>query len=105
MRFESTYDAAPPPTSTQSPPALSAPTPCPSSIRNSKVHGIEDLRNADGSVMPSIVSVNTNAAVLAIAERAASLLTGELVVPTGIGADSASGATAAQPETTSVHTI
>ena len=40
-----------------------------------KVHGIENLRIADASVMPSIVSGNTNAAVLAIAERAASLLT------------------------------
>ena len=39
-----------------------------------KVHGIENLRIADASVMPSIVSGNTNAAVLAIAERAASLL-------------------------------
>ena len=39
-----------------------------------KVHGIRHLRMADTSVMPSIVSGNTNAAVLAIAERAASLL-------------------------------
>ena len=42
-----------------------------------RVHGIEHLRIADASVMPSIVSGNTNAAVLAIAERAASLITGE----------------------------
>ena len=40
-----------------------------------KVHGISNLRIADASVMPSIVSGNTNAAVLAIAERAAALLT------------------------------
>ena len=46
-----------------------------------KVHGIANLRIADGSVMPAIVSGNTNAAVLAIAERAASLLTGELAHP------------------------
>ena len=39
-----------------------------------KVHAIENLRIADASVMPSIVSGNTNAAVLAIAERAASLV-------------------------------
>jgi choline dehydrogenase len=39
--------------------------------------GIAHLRIADASVMPSIVSGNTNAAVLAIAERAASLLTTE----------------------------
>jgi len=43
-----------------------------------KVRGITNLRVADASVMPSVVSANTNAAVLAIAERAASLLTGEL---------------------------
>ena len=46
-----------------------------------KVHGIANLRIADGSVMPAIVSGNTNAAVLAIAERAASLLTCELAHP------------------------
>lgn len=42
-----------------------------------KVRGIEHLRIADASVMPLLVSGNTNAAVLATAERAASLLTGE----------------------------
>jgi choline dehydrogenase len=41
-----------------------------------RVHGIEGLRVADASVMPSIVSANTNATVCAIAERAAVLLTG-----------------------------
>jgi choline dehydrogenase len=40
-----------------------------------RVHGIENLRIADASVMPSIVSGNTNATVLAIAERAATFLT------------------------------
>jgi choline dehydrogenase len=38
-----------------------------------RVHGISGLRIADGSIMPSIVSGNTNA-VYAIAERAATLL-------------------------------
>jgi choline dehydrogenase len=38
-----------------------------------RVHGITGLRIADGSVMPSIVSGNTNATVYAIAERAATL--------------------------------
>jgi choline dehydrogenase len=42
-----------------------------------EVHGITNLRIADASVMPSITSGNTNAAVLGIAERAASLITGE----------------------------
>ena len=40
-----------------------------------RVHGIAGLRVADASVMPSLISGNTNAAVLAIAERAAYLLT------------------------------
>src|SRR5262249_51340946 len=44
-----------------------------------RVHGIANLRLADASVMPSITSGNTNAAVLGIAERAASIITGERV--------------------------
>jgi choline dehydrogenase len=42
-----------------------------------RVHGIGQLRVADASVMPSLPSANTNAAVLAIAERAAAMLTGD----------------------------
>ncbi|WP_433290086.1 GMC family oxidoreductase [Pseudonocardia sp. CA-142604] len=41
-----------------------------------KVYGIDGLRVADASVMPSIVSANTQATVCAIAERAAVLLAG-----------------------------
>ena len=41
-----------------------------------QVHGVAGLRVADASIMPSIVSANTNATVLAIAERAADLITG-----------------------------
>jgi choline dehydrogenase len=42
-----------------------------------RVHGLAGLRVADASVMPSIVSANTNATVYAIAERAAHLIRSE----------------------------
>jgi choline dehydrogenase len=41
------------------------------------VHGVQGLRVADASVMPSIVSANPNATVLGIAERAASWMKDE----------------------------
>jgi choline dehydrogenase len=40
-----------------------------------RVRGTKGLRIADASVMPVIVSANTNATVLAIAEKAAALIT------------------------------
>ncbi len=41
-----------------------------------RVHGIAGLRIVDASVMPSIVGGNTNAAVMAIAEKAADMMRG-----------------------------
>lgn len=42
-----------------------------------RVHGVDGLRIADASVMPDLVGGNINATVIAIAERAADLVTGE----------------------------
>jgi choline dehydrogenase len=39
-----------------------------------RVHGIEGLRVIDASVMPTITSGNTNAAIMLIAHRGADLL-------------------------------
>jgi choline dehydrogenase-like flavoprotein len=46
-----------------------------------RVRGIGGLRVCDSSVMPAIVSGNTNAAVIMIAEKAADLVTGRVTVP------------------------
>lgn len=41
-----------------------------------RVHGINGLRVVDSSIMPTPISANTNASVLAVAERAADLIRG-----------------------------
>ena len=42
--------------------------------KNLKVHGIKGLRIADASIMPTLVSGNTNAACMMIGERCADFI-------------------------------
>ena len=41
-----------------------------------RVHGLEDLRVIDASIMPDVVRANTNASTVMIGERAADLIKG-----------------------------
>jgi len=50
-----------------------------------RVRGVESLRVADASIMPDIVSANTNTAALLIGEKAADLVKGSAPAPIDVG--------------------
>jgi choline dehydrogenase len=57
-----------------------------------RVEGLDGVRIVDASVMPTVPRGNTNAPTIAVAERAADLIRGEMPLRSGAGAEQPAGA-------------